>query len=290
MTEDTQTEDTHIHWAEETAGLDRSASWWRPVDQATAEWLRPRRGGTVADVGCGAGGMTVVLADLVGPEGLVYAVDGEPALLELVRQRAVRHGVAERTRLVTADLGDGTAGGFLGEPADLIWAAHVVHHVPDQQAAVARLAGLLAPGGRLALAEGGTPMACLPWDVGVGDPGLEGRLQAAEQAWFAEMRASLPGVVREPHGWPLMLAAAGLDGVTSRSFLLDRPAPLDLEAREFVLHGLAKRVERVGDRISTPDRAAWTSLLDRDDPSWLGGRGDLYALSVRTVHVGVRPD
>jgi SAM-dependent methyltransferase len=280
-----------IHWSEETEGLDRSASWWRPVDVATAEWLRPQRGGAVADVGCGGGGMTVVLAELVGPEGRVYAVDGEPSVLDVARRRAERHGVAERTRFITADLGDadGDGAGLLDEPADLIWAAHVVHHVADQQAAVRRLAGLLAPGGRFALAEGGTPMANLPWDLGVGDPGLEGRLIAAEQAWFADMRASLPGVVREPNGWPVMLATAGLEAVFARSFLLDRPAPLDDGDRSFVLAGLGHRVERVGDRLSAGDRAAFARLLDPDDPAWLGHRGDVYALSVRTVHVGRRP-
>jgi SAM-dependent methyltransferase len=283
MTED-------IEWAEETAALTRSAAMWRPVDLETAGWQRPPRGGTVADVGCGAGGMAVVLAELVGPDGRVYAVDAEPALLDLARRRAADHGVDGWTRTVEADLGgDGGVAGALGQPVDLVWAAHVVHHLPDQQAAVGTLAGLLGPGGRLALAEGGFTPLMLPWDVGVGTPGLEARLRAAEDAWFNDLRDGLPDSVRAPYGWPKLLAAAGLVGITSRSFLLDLPSPLDPESREFVLSGLAKRVERVGDRLPGADREAFGRLLDRDDPAWLGRRDDLYLLGARTVHVGRRP-
>lgn len=54
------------------------------------------------------------------------------------------------------------------------------------------LAGLLAPGGRPALAEGGLASRHLPWDLGFGEPGHELRLQLAEDRWFAVMRISLP--------------------------------------------------------------------------------------------------
>jgi len=277
-------------WAEQAAALDHSAALLAPLDVAAADWLQPPAGGTVADVGCGAGGMTVVLAERVGAGGVVYAVDGEPALLDLARRRAAARGVAAWTRVVKADLeGDENLATTITEAVDLIWAAHVVHHLPDQQAGIDRFARLLRPGGRLALAEGGFPLVMLPSDLGVGAPGLEARLRAAEDAWFGDLRASMPGVVGAPHGWPVLLAAAGLVEVTARSFLLDRPAPLGEDDRDFVVHSLGKRVERVGERLDGDDRAAWSRLLDRDGPDWVGRRADLYLLSVRTVHVGRRP-
>lgn len=280
-----------LNWAEEVAGLDRAAAWWRPLDQTIVEWLELAPGSRAADVGCGAGGMAVVLAERVGADGQVCAVDSEPALLQRTRERAEEHGVAAWTRTVEADLGGELAGtAALGEPFDLVWASHVVHHVPDQQAAIGQLAGLVAPGGRLVLAEGGLSRSCLPWDVGVGTPGLEERLTAAESAWFVDMRASMPEVVSAPYGWPVMLANAGLTGITSRSFLVDKPAPLDADSRAFVLSNLTKRVERRGEEwLDDDDRAAWARLLDASDPAWLGHREDLYALEVRTVHVGRRP-
>ena len=83
-----------------------------------------------------------------------------------------------------------------GPGADLVWASGSVHHAGDQQRAVDTLAGLLAPGGRLALAEGGLPLRCLPWEVGVGEPGLEIRLDAAQDRWFARMRGHSRGRCR----------------------------------------------------------------------------------------------
>ncbi|MFU8849527.1 methyltransferase domain-containing protein [Micromonospora sp. SL1-18] len=50
----------------------------------------------------------------------------------------------------------------VGVRADLVWASAVVHHLGAQQGAVHAFTGLLAPGGRLALAEGGLPARHLP--------------------------------------------------------------------------------------------------------------------------------
>jgi SAM-dependent methyltransferase len=120
--------------------------------------------------------------------------------------------VAESNTSGSARLGDDSvvADGLDGLPAaDLVWASHVAHHLPDQRRMVAALATWLAPGGCLALAEGGLSMRCLPWDVGIGEPGLQDRLIAAHGVWFHGMRTGIPGSVRLPVGWNLVLAEAG---------------------------------------------------------------------------------
>ncbi|HEY0641490.1 MAG TPA: methyltransferase domain-containing protein [Pseudonocardiaceae bacterium] len=237
-----------------------------------------------ADVGCGAGEMTLLLA---GRGATVYAVDREDALLRLVGDRAAElgHGAVRTVRAELADLP-----GVLPEPVDLVWAGHVVHHAGDQAAAVAGLAAALRPGGLLAVAEGGMPARSLPADVGVGEHGLEGRLDVAHDRWFAAMRAGLPGSVRETRGWPELLRAAGLVDVTMRAYLLQRPSPLADADREFVLHRLAGRVERAADRLDAADADAWGRLLDPADAAWLGHRRDLELLSVEAVYVGRRPN
>ena len=145
---------------------------------------------------------------MLGPGGLVVAADGNAEVLAEAGRRLA--GVPARVELVVADLGDGVEPLRAHGPADLVWASASVHHVGDQQAAVAALASLLGPGGRLALAEGGLPTRRLPWDVGVGEPGLEVRLEAAQDRWFARMRAALPGSVPMPYGWTEALRRAGL--------------------------------------------------------------------------------
>jgi hypothetical protein len=133
----------------------------------------------------------------------------------------------------------------IGAPADLIWASASVHHAADQQAAIDALASLLGPGGRLALAEGGLPSRNLPWDIGLGEPGLELRLDAAQDRWFKAMRESLPGSVPLPYGWTDALTRAGLTGVTTKSVLTEQPVPLSDEKRTQVIEQLRHRVARL---------------------------------------------
>jgi SAM-dependent methyltransferase len=284
-----------IEWAEESSHLSSTAhddaAWY---GAQAAALVRPTDR-IVVDVGSGGGGMTLALAGVLA-EGRVVAVDVEPALLAAATElvRIARPDSRVRVETAVADLADG--GGplraALGGPADLIWASASVHHLGDQQAAVALLADLLAAGGRLALAEGGLPARHLPWDVGVGEPGLEVRLDLAQDRWFAAMRAGLPGTVRMPYGWTEALRRAGLVDVTTRSTVLESTVPLDPYERERVVEMLTHRVDRLrpSGLLAPEDLATWDALLDPDGPDWLGRRTDLFRLSARSVHIGVRPN
>jgi SAM-dependent methyltransferase len=194
-------------------------------------------------------------------------------------------GEAVRVEVLSADI----AGGRLGElipPADLVWGSSVVHHLPDQQAGVDILAGVLRPGGLLAIAEGGLQTRCLPWDLGVGQPGLEGRLLAARDDWFGELRASMAGVVPMPYGWSTALRNAGLSGVSSFSFLLDHPAPASDVVRDVVVDHLTWLGEVGDERVGEADRNTVRRLADPADPVYVGARDDLYLLGAQTVHYG----
>src|SRR5262249_419697 len=52
--------------------------------------LRIKPGSTVADIGAGSGWFTVRAAKRVGPSGLVYAVDINPAAISYINDRAKR--------------------------------------------------------------------------------------------------------------------------------------------------------------------------------------------------------
>jgi len=49
-------------------------------------------GQVVADLGCGPGYYTLALADFVGPEGKVYAVDSDEKAIRALKQKADRRG------------------------------------------------------------------------------------------------------------------------------------------------------------------------------------------------------
>ncbi|RAS66921.1 methyltransferase family protein [Lentzea atacamensis] len=250
-----------------------------PAEQALVDALPA--GDVVADIGPGSGTTTVRLAERANR---VYAVDNDEAMLAMVRERTERAGLGDRVITLLHDLDDGPVP--LPEPVSLIWSGACVHHALSWQDAVNGLAGLLAPGGVLALGEGGLPARCLPWDVGVGRPGLEARLDAAHNEWFLAWFESRPGVVRDGRGWPELLRSAGLGDVTSRSILLDLPAPLTPSARQVALAELAARVGRAREFLTQTDRDTWDALLDHTSSTWLGHRDDLALLTARTVHIG----
>ncbi|MEV6162909.1 class I SAM-dependent methyltransferase [Streptomyces sp. NPDC052052] len=268
--------------------LEREAELSRPQYEEAARWVAALptapRVGRVLDIGSGPGVITCLLAE-VFPEAEVVAVDGTPALLERTRARAQRLGLGDRVRTRQAEMPDGLS--VLGE-ADLIWVGNALHHVGDQRAALAGLGALLAPGGTLALVEGGLPARQLPRDIGMGRPGLEARLDAITADWFQDMRASLPGTRRETEDWNALFTAVGLDPQGTRSFLLDLPAPLDGPARDHVIAEFARRREMLAPSLSAEDVAVLDRLLDPEDPAGLHHRPDLFLLTARTVHLARR--
>ncbi len=176
----------------------------------------------------------------------------------------------------------------LVQPADLVWAASMVHHLPDQQAGVDGLVTALKSGGTLALAEGSPPTYCLPWDLGVGEPGLERRLLAARDHSFGEMRAGMPGSVRMPYGWYTALVKAGLGQVGSFSCLVDLPAPPSQVVRNYVIEHITWLASDGDELLTQEDRDVLRRLLDPADPEYLGSREDIYVLGTQTVHFGSR--
>jgi ubiquinone/menaquinone biosynthesis C-methylase UbiE len=66
--------------------LDPERARYLPAREILARF--PVKAGDVAaDIGCGPGYFTVFLAEAVGPEGRVHAVDTEPAMLDDLRDR-----------------------------------------------------------------------------------------------------------------------------------------------------------------------------------------------------------
>ena len=248
-----------IDWVTRLADLRRADAANGPALRTVADRLvesLPAPRPVVFDVGCGAGGMSAALAEALAGRsasqvglpgastdaGTLVLVDAVPELLAAAEQAArAAIGAAGMVTVRTALLdlaGISEAGQAELPAADLVWASNVAHHLPDQRHAVTALAGWLAPGGCLALCEGGLSMRCLPWDVGIGEPGLQDRLIAAHATWFHRMRTEMPGAVRLPVGWNQVLTEAGLTGVTAFTYLVDVPAPLTDVGRAAVVNWL----------------------------------------------------
>ncbi|MEU6592487.1 class I SAM-dependent methyltransferase [Streptomyces sp. NPDC046881] len=279
---------TEIDWNEQGPLLESQAELFTPVYERVMAWLgrEVTEPGLIVDAGSGPGVVSCLFAEAF-PGARVVAVDSAAPLLERARARAARQGVADRFDTIAGELPDVLD--ELDYPADLLWASRSLHHLGDQRAALAAFAERLAPGGTLALLEGGLPSRFLPRDIGIGRPGLQARLDALEEDWFARMRADLPGSVAETEDWPALLTAAGLKHNRTRTFLLDLPAPTPDRARSYVAAHLTRLRDGFGDALDSEDRATLDRLLDPSDPASVHVRPDVFVLGAYTVHTAVRP-
>jgi SAM-dependent methyltransferase len=141
----------------------RVCPWWlgyflvsplRRAFQNPARILAPyvRDGMTALEPGPGMGFLTLDLARLVGPSGRVVAVDLQSRMLDALRRRAVKAGLAERVTTRLAQPGRLGVSDLAGQ-ADFVLAFAVVHELPSMRAFFAEAAESLRPGGALLLAE-----------------------------------------------------------------------------------------------------------------------------------------
>lgn len=283
-----------IDWAAKLESLRRFDS----VDNQALRTVADRlgvvvpSGGTVVDLGSGAGGMSAEFARVLSAAGggRLVLVDAVPELLEAASGAAYSaiEGPGEVSiDTVLADVDSSRLGESVPD-ADLLWASGVLHHLPDQQAALDRFAGLVRVGGLLAIVEDGLETRCLPWDIGIGEPGLEQRIAAARGVWFRDLRRGIDDSVRMPYGWARGLGAAGLTSVGSFSYLVDHPAPPTSMIRDYVVERCNSAAAMLAEYLSDEDRGTLRRLLDEQDSEYVGAREDIYLLTARTVHYGWR--
>jgi ubiquinone/menaquinone biosynthesis C-methylase UbiE len=121
--------------------------WQHPEEVMSALRLRP--GSAVADVGCGRGYFTYHLADRVGPQGEVYAVDIEHELIDGIRHQALSKWLVQ----VKAVLGTPDDPHLPAHALDAILVVHAYHEMHDYDAMLERFYRALKPGGLLGIIE-----------------------------------------------------------------------------------------------------------------------------------------
>src|SRR5207253_9639684 len=120
----------------------RNDVYRRPLATAL-ERLGLAEGWRCADVGAGGGDVTVALAEMVGRDGRVYAVDSDPMLRDEVAKAAAAAGQAQVVAVTQAgeDL-------RLPEPLDLAFCRFLLLHVHDPAVVLRRMAAVVKePGG-----------------------------------------------------------------------------------------------------------------------------------------------
>ena len=103
----------------------------------------------VLDVGCGPGRLTVPIAEKIGPQGMVTAVDIQPGMLRRAREKAQKAGL-NNIRFLETGAGAGKLEKGRYDRAVLVT---VLGEIPDREAALREIFGALKPGGMLAVTE-----------------------------------------------------------------------------------------------------------------------------------------
>ena len=275
----------HGHGGYDSSNLRRADYFYGPVYEQILAWLNISPGTAVLEAGSGAGGFTELLAEAVGQEGSVTALDVIPELLQTVRQRLDSSPLKGR---VSYHEGDIQQLPFENRQFDVVWSSRTVHHLPDQLAGVRELCRVLKPGGRLLLREGGLRPQVLPADVGIGEPGLEDRLALAFHRWFHAHVRGGKAAVRYPYGWTQLLRDAGLVDVTAKSFLLEQMPPFTELQVEYMARLLSRWVDSDERRtfISDEDADVIQQLVDVDSPRYVFNRQDLHYIEAITVYLG----
>ncbi|HXG17387.1 MAG TPA: methyltransferase domain-containing protein [Calidithermus sp.] len=118
---------------------------WIPALDGVADKLR--RGATVADVGCGHGASTIILAKAF-PAARLVGFDSHAPSIERARQAAERDGVADRVRFEVARATDYPGAGY-----DLVAFFDSLHDMGDPVGVARHVRRSLAPDGTWMLVE-----------------------------------------------------------------------------------------------------------------------------------------
>jgi SAM-dependent methyltransferase len=156
----------------------RNDVYRRPLATAL-DRLGLREGWRCVDVGAGGGDVSVALAEVVGRDGRIYAVDSDPAARDQVAHAAAAHAQVIALTQAGEDL-------TLPEPVDLAFCRFVLLHVVEPVVVLKRMAAAVRPGGWVVAQEPITSAGR-----------IAGRPFSMPDARHPDIGALLPALVRE---------------------------------------------------------------------------------------------
>lgn len=242
------------HEADELRRLELQGRYLEPVTRALFERAGITQGQAVLDFGCGAGDVSFLLAELVGPQGRVVAIDRSAEALGTARARAAQRGLTN-IEFVQADESQVGSAALPERSFDAVAGRLVLMYQRDAEATLRQLARAVKPGGAAAFQEfnlgsGGAsaprlPLFHLAWDWAT---------RAAEATSLElHMGVKLPGLLR----------AAGLVDVEAEWMgrLVSSRDPVTFELAAAIVRGLLPVITRHG--VATAEEVGIDTLAAR---------------------------
>jgi SAM-dependent methyltransferase len=237
----------------------------------------------IIDLGSGTGTGTLALLRRF-PQAHVTAVDLAAERLARLTHRAGQLGLGDRVDVRAADLDQPWPDfGSADRGADLVWASMSLHHVTDPGQTLARVFGLLRPGGSLVIAET-NPLESfprfLPDEAGAG---VEDRVHALLARLLAEQVPEMGA------DWGPRLTAAGFTVAAERVFDVALAAPLPPAAGRYAQLSLDRLRTGLADQLDPADLKTLDALVASEGPDSLRHRDDLTVRATRLTWLARRP-
>jgi ubiquinone/menaquinone biosynthesis C-methylase UbiE len=256
--------------------LRESAPLRDPYMREAIRDLRLPRGSSGLDAGCGVGLQALLLAEAVGPDGHVTALDISEKFLDYGREIVDRAGLSERLSFVQGDIYELP---FEEGYFDWVWSADCAGYPARKPVRLVKeLARVVRPGGTLAI---------LVWSCQqllAGYPRLEARLNATT-AGIAPFSMHMKP---ESH-WLRALAwfeEAGLEDLNARNFYAEAQAPLSDRTRKAIACLIDMRWPGVESEILPEDWEQYQRLCRPDSPDFILDVPGYYAFWSETLFWG----
>lgn len=235
-----------------------------------------RPGAHVLDAGCGGGDFLPWLADLVGPEGRVSAVDLAEENAALATERLARWAPACPVEVRRADL---LRLPYPDDSFDAVWCANTAQYLSDAELALAlrEMRRVVRPGGTVAVKD------------------LDAHLITARPTDpylftdFFRAAGRTPGYAAQllrTRDLYRHLKAAGLTGVRQQTVLIEHFAPLTPQARAFYAPTCA---QLAGQALELGLSGQWRRFVDPDAPDHPLDSPDGYISEGNVLAVGTVP-
>lgn len=110
--------------------------------------LGVNKGDSVIDFGCGPGRYTIPLSQVVGPNGVVYAVEKEQEEIKILKERLQAFSPGSQVNIIAGG-NLGFAGSISNPPVDAVFVFDVLQHVQDWDPLFKAICSVLKPKGLL---------------------------------------------------------------------------------------------------------------------------------------------